>query len=91
MCRRDNAALESPLDEGILNCTALNRPYYSWGKRSVIKRKEACVFIVRFPVTFLQNTARHFSLSQDKPISQRRIGYTLGGKNKWSNLARATT
>jgi hypothetical protein len=42
MCRGDNAALESPLDEGILNRTALDRPdclliSWSMGEKGSIK------------------------------------------------------
>jgi hypothetical protein len=42
MSRGDNATLESPFDEGILNMTALNRPdcllfYLYMGKRAVLK------------------------------------------------------
>jgi len=60
------------------------------GKRAVlsVSEEEVCAYTNQYPVASQQNTASHFSLLWDSPISQRSIDI-LSENSKWKNIASA--
>jgi hypothetical protein len=57
----------------------------------VNQKKEVCPYRHPLPAASQQNTANHFSLLWDTPISRRCSGDVLSEKSKWENLASAIT
>ena len=58
---------------------------------NVNEKEKVCSYKDTFPVASQQNTAHHFSLLRDTPISRCSSVYVLSEKSMWENLASANT
>jgi hypothetical protein len=59
------------------------------GKRTVsASEDEVCAYGNQYPVASQQNTANHFSLLWDNPISRRSVDI-LSENSKWKNIGSA--